>query len=165
MEKVQSFLKMLAMTVALLGVTACGGDDNDDEIDNGGGISIQELEGTWAGELPYYYYRINGEYANIYETIWTFFRDGSGYSVEYLCDENDVYKGYFAQHIKWSTNNDIIQIYFVEMDTNVEVHLYNMSIYVIRGECYFDGDYWGNITFKKTATPDYSNYSWGIPTL
>jgi len=47
MKKIYSTLTMLAMMVAALSFTACGGDD--DEIDNGGDASIV---GTW--ECTYY---------------------------------------------------------------------------------------------------------------
>ena len=43
MKKLYSTIMMLALMVAALGFTACGGDD--DEIDNGGGSSV--LVGTW----------------------------------------------------------------------------------------------------------------------
>ena len=60
MKKVYSTVMMLAMMVAALSLTACGGDD--DEIDNGGGdVSIV---GTWECT----YFESNTDYPEMFET-------------------------------------------------------------------------------------------------
>ena len=80
MRKIYSTVMMLAMMVAALSFTACGGDD--DEIDNGGGdVSIV---GTWECT----YFNSDTDYpevfeSTIYEGARVCFQSGGTYYTDY----------------------------------------------------------------------------------
>ena len=74
MKKLYSTIMLLAMMVAALSLTACGGDDEEDEI--GGNSSF--MVGTWSvtsgqgwggytgdGEAEYLQFKSNGTYINV----------------------------------------------------------------------------------------------------
>lgn len=166
MKTIHTIVMMLAMMVAALGITACG--DDDDEIDNGSGESVEGIEGTWAGDMRKTFlvqmYDGKGSVINdgkgsfIDEMIITFDRGGSGYSLCYIIDP----PFYVVSRINWKVNNDILQIYTVGYDDIIEIQEYELSESkkYLYGWLFLNGalcqDY--KFRFQRTATPDYSKY-------
>ncbi len=162
---------MLAMMVAALSFTACGGD-SDDDIDNegvSGGESMESLKGTWAGSMNISLLYWNGKSYYSYETELTFIDDpltstnGYGYWVDHY---SDAPWNYVAYHIKWHVNNNVIYILFVENNSSLVIRDYKLN-YGDRfvGKIYDDQGNIQNFKLSKTKTPNYNNYFWGVSEL
>ena len=86
MKKIYSTIMVLAMMVAALSFTACGGDD--DEVDNGGGNS-SALVGTWDAVSSRFYNDEGWEETERETGYWVFTET----TVTDHFGENDVYDG------------------------------------------------------------------------
>ncbi len=85
--KIWKFMLMsLVCAMAMVSLSACGGDDNDNN--NGGNVFV----GTWEDEEygDYYILRSNGTGSYNGDEVWSFTYEASGNTARLMYDEGDT---------------------------------------------------------------------------
>ena len=101
MKKIYSIVMMLAMMVAALRLTACGGDD-DDEVDNG------KVDSTIVGEWECTYYELDTDYPEMFDESAmqigdrVCFKSDGTYYTEYKVQNNETGR--------WSLNGNTLTV-------------------------------------------------------
>ena len=153
MKKFTSLFAFIMLAMMSFTLTGC---DEDEMI-------ADTLWGTWKGNM-YKYCVYNGRtYKSSYSVIefdkdYDYATHGYGYWVDY-------YSGapwdYYASHIRWSVNDEIMTIHSIEDDTYYQISDYRLSDSYFEG--YIDDEYGESLYFKmiKTSSPYWNDYSWG----
>lgn len=120
------------------------------------------LEGTWSGDM-YMYSEWSGHRYNITSCDIEFIGDpfsmhsGTGYWVDY-------YSGapwdYMAYHIRWTVENRVIKIRFLEDNYYVEIRDYNLEDRRFYGNVYYDGDH-KYFELYHISSPNWDNMHYG----
>lgn len=117
------------------------------------------LEGTWSGDM-YVVSHYNGHYYKSTGCNIEFIGDpmsmhsGYGYWVDY-------YSGapwdYMAYHIRWTVDNRVIYVHFLEDDYRLEIHDYNLDDRRFYGNVYYDGEH-RYFELYHTSSPNWDNF-------
>lgn len=152
MKKILSLIS--AMFIALSTLTSC-----DEDV-----MISYNLEGSWSGNL-YQVSTFNGKTYSASSSEIRFNGDpyrstsGSGYWVDHY---SNAPWDYWANHIRWSVDNRIITIYFVEDKTTIEIHDFRLSNNRFEGWFYDDEHTTCEFSLVHTSSPsDYNSYDWG----
>lgn len=142
------------MLLALMSFTFVSCDE-DDEI-------AYTLEGTWRGNM-YAYVNYDGyEYYSTYSEL-CFLRDpytyssGDGYWVDYY---SRAPWDYVANHIRWTVNNGVIRVRFIEKGSSVEIYDYRLSDNYFTGTIFDKGNY-VDFSLKHVSSPNWNDFEWG----
>jgi len=152
MKKFNTFFTVLMTAMLSFSLVGC---DEDEEI-------AYTLEGTWQGDM-YVSYAYDGY---IYDAAYSeicFLRDpytyssGQGYWVDYY---SNAPWDYVANHIEWNVRNGIIQVYFVEDRSYVEIADYRLSDNYFTGTIY-DGGSYVDFRLRHVSSPNWNDYDYG----
>ena len=155
MKKLMSIFSMLLLALTATTLVSC---DDDSDI-------ATTLEGTWRGNMEVNTYYDGRDYQAVYSEI-CFVQDpytyssGTGYWIDYYQDSpwrnNQV-----ANHIQWTVSNGVINVYFVEERTSLEIRNYSLYDGYFRGTIYY-GDQVANFRLRQVSSPNWNSYTdWG----
>jgi hypothetical protein len=144
---------LLALTATTL--VSC---DDDSDI-------AATLEGTWKGNME-----VSTEYqGQSYQVISSeicFVQDpysyssGTGYWIDYY-QRSPWRNNQVANHIQWTVSNGVINVYFVEERTSLEIRNYSLYDGYFRGTIYY-GDQVANFRLRQVSSPNWNSYTdWG----
>lgn len=143
------------MTAMMLTLTSC-----EDEY------VASTLEGTWEGNM-YVEYEWYGQYYKTSRSEVCFnldpfrFKRGDGYWVDYFPGRTPWSTTYYANHIRWTVENGIINIYFIEDDCLLSIRNYRINDSYFAGEVYGSDGSWREFRLRHTSSPNWNDYTWG----
>lgn len=155
MKKLMSIISMLLLALTATTLVSC---DDDSDI-------ATTLEGTWRGNMEVNTYYDGRDYQAVYSEI-CFVQDpytyssGTGYWIDYYQDSpwrnNQV-----ANHIKWTVSNGVINVYFVEEGTSLQIRDYRLYNGYFESTIYYDNQT-VNFSLKQVSSPNWNNFTdWG----
>lgn len=144
---------LLALTATTL--VSC---DDDSDI-------AATLEGTWQGKMELrteyqdqYYQVISSEICFLQDPYS--YSSGTGYWIDYY--QNSPWRNnQVANHIKWTVSNGVINVYFVEEDTSLDIRNYSLYDGFFKGTIYYR-DQVVNFRLRQVSSPNWNSYiDWG----
>jgi len=155
MKKLMSIFSMLLLALTATTLVSC---DDDSDI-------AATLEGTWKGkmELSTEY---QGQYYQVISSEICFLQDpysyssGTGYWIDYY--QNSPWRNnQVANHIKWTVSNGVINVYFEEEGTSLEIRNYSLYDGFFKGTIYYR-DQVVNFCLRQVSSPNWNSYTdWG----
>lgn len=155
MKKLMSIFSMLLLALTATTLVSC---DDDSDI-------AATLEGTWQGKMELrteyqdqYYQVISSEICFLQDPYS--YSSGTGYWIDYY--QNSPWrKNQVANHIKWTVSNGVINVYFVEEDTSLEIRNYSLYDGFFKGTIYYR-DQVVNFRLRQVSSPNWNSYTdWG----
>ena len=155
MKKLKSIISMLLLALTATTLVSC---DDDSDI-------AMTLEGTWQGKM-----KLRTEYQDQYYQVISseicFLQDpysyssGTGYWIDYY--QNSPWRNnQVANHIKWTVSNGVINVYFKEEGTSLEIRNYRLYRGLFEGTIYYD-DQIVNFSLRQVSSPNWNSYTdWG----
>ena len=155
MKKLMSIISMLLLALTATTLVSC---DDDSDI-------AMTLEGTWQGKM-----KLRTEYQDQYYQVISseicFLQDpysyssGTGYWIDYY-QRSPWRNNQVANHIQWTVSNGVINVYFVEERTSLEIRNYSLYDGYFRGTIYY-GDQVANFRLRQVSSPNWNSYTdWG----
>lgn len=144
---------LLALTATTL--VSC---DDDSDI-------AATLEGTWKGNME-----VSTEYqGQYYQAVYSeicFVQDpytyssGTGYWIDYY-QRSPWRNNQVANHIQWTVSNGVINVYFVEEGTSVQIRDYRLYRGRFEGTIYY-GNQTVDFSLVQVSSPNWNSYTdWG----
>ena len=155
MKKLKSIISMLLLALTATTLVSC---DDDSDI-------AMTLEGTWQGDMEVSTY-YDGQYYQALSSEICFVQDpytyssGTGYWIDYY--QNSPWRNnQVANHIKWTVSNGVINVYFKEEGTSLEIRNYRLYRGLFEGTIYYD-DQIVNFSLRQVSSPNWNSYTdWG----
>lgn len=155
MKKLMSIISMLLLALAATTLVSC---DDDSDI-------AATLEGTWQGKMELekkyqdqYYQVISSEICFLQDPYS--YSSGTGYWIDYY-QRSPWRNNKVANHIQWTVSNGVINVYFVEEETSLEIRNYRLYRGLFEGTIYYD-DQIVNFSLRQVSSPNWNNYTdWG----
>lgn len=155
MKKLMSIISMLLLALTATTLVSC---DDDSDI-------AATLEGTWKGKMELrteyqdqYYQVISSEICFLQDPYS--YSSGTGYWIDYY--QNSPWRNnQVANHIKWTVSNGVINVYFKEEGTSLEIRNYRLYRGLFEGTIYYD-DQIVNFSLRQVSSPNWNSYTdWG----
>ncbi len=155
MKKLMSIISMLLLALTATTLVSC---DDDSDI-------ATTLEGTWKGKMELrteyqdqYYQVISSEICFLQDPYS--YSSGTGYWIDYY--QNSPWRNnQVANHIKWTVSNGVINVYFKEEGTSLEIRNYRLYRGLFEGTIYYD-DQIVNFSLRQVSSPNWNSYTdWG----
>lgn len=155
MKKLMSIFSMLLLALTATTLVSC---DDDSDI-------AATLEGTWKGNME-----VSTEYqGQYYQAVYSeicFVQDpytyssGTGYWIDYY--QNSPWRNnQVANHIQWTVSNGVINVYFVEEGTSVQIRDYRLYRGRFEGTIYY-GNQTVDFSLVQVSSPNWNSYTdWG----
>lgn len=155
MKKLMSIISMLLLALTATTLVSC---DDDSDI-------AMTLEGTWQGDMEVSTY-YNGQYYQALSSEICFVQDpytyssGTGYWIDYY--QNSPWRNnQVANHIEWTVSNGVINVYFVEEETSLQIRDYRLYNGYFEGTIYYDNQT-VNFRLQQVSSPNWNSYTdWG----
>lgn len=155
MKKLKSIISMLLLALTATTLVSC---DDDSDI-------AMTLEGTWQGDMEVSTY-YDGQYYQALSSEICFVQDpytyssGTGYWIDYY--RNSPWRNnQVANHIQWTVSNGVINVYFVEEGTSVQIHDYRLYRGHFEGTIYYDNQT-VDFSLVQVSSPNWNSYTdWG----
>ena len=156
MKKLMSIISMLLLALTATTLVSC---DDDSDI-------AMTLEGTWQGKM-----KLRTEYQDQYYQVISseicFLQDpysyssGTGYWIDYY--QNSPWRNnQVANHIKWTVSNGVINVYFVEEGTSVQIRDYRLYRGRFEGTIYYGNQTTVDFSLVQVSSPNWNSYTdWG----
>lgn len=155
MKKLMSIISMLLLALTATTLVSC---DDDSDI-------AMTLEGTWQGKM-----KLRKEYQDQYYQVISseicFLQDpysyssGTGYWIDYY-QRSPWRNNKVANHIQWTVSNGVINVYFKEEGTSLEIRNYRLYRGLFEGTIYYD-DQIVNFSLRQVSSPNWNSYTdWG----
>ena len=155
MKKLMSIISMLLLALTATTLVSC---DDDSDI-------ATTLEGTWKGKMELrteyqdqYYQVISSEICFLQDPYS--YSSGTGYWIDYY--QNSPWRNnQVANHIKWTVSNGVINVYFVEEGTSLEIRNYRLYRGRFEGTIYY-GNQTVDFSLVQVSSPNWNSYTdWG----
>lgn len=155
MKKLMSIFSMLLLALTATTLVSC---DDDSDI-------AATLEGTWQGKMELetkyqdqYYQVISSEICFLQDPYS--YSSGTGYWIDYY--QNSPWRNnQVANHIKWTVSNGVINVYFEEEGTSLEIRNYSLYDGFFKGTIYYR-DQVVNFRLRQVSSPNWNSYTdWG----
>lgn len=155
MKKLMSIISMLLLALTATTLVSC---DDDSDI-------AMTLEGTWQGDMEVRTY-YDGQYYQALSSEICFVQDpytyssGTGYWIDYY--QNSPWRNnQVANHIEWTVSNGVINVYFVEEETSLQIRDYRLYNGYFEGTIYYDNQT-VNFRLQQVSSPNWNSYTdWG----
>lgn len=155
MKKLMSIISMLLLALTATTLVSC---DDDSDI-------AATLEGTWQGKMELrteyqdqYYQVISSEICFLQDPYS--YSSGTGYWIDYY-QRSPWRNNQVANHIQWTVSNGVINVYFVEERTSLEIRNYSLYDGYFRGTIYYR-DQVANFSLRQVSSPNWNSYTdWG----
>ena len=155
MKKLMSIFSMLLLALTATTLVSC---DDDSDI-------ATTLEGTWQGKMELIT-EYQGQSYQVISSEICFVQDpysyssGTGYWIDYY-QRSPWRNNQVANHIQWTVSNGVINVYFVEERTSLEIRNYSLYDGYFRGTIYY-GDQVANFRLRQVSSPNWNSYTdWG----
>lgn len=155
MKKLMSIYSMLLLSLTATTLVSC---DDDSDI-------AATLEGTWQGKMELekkyqdqYYQVISSEICFLQDPYS--YSSGTGYWIDYY--QNSPWRNnQVANHIKWTVSNGVINVYFEDEGTSLEIRNYSLYDGFFKGTIYYR-DQVVNFRLRQVSSPNWNSYTdWG----
>lgn len=159
MKKLMSIISMLLLALTATTLVSC---DDDSDI-------AMTLEGTWQGDMKvstdynyngqhYHYQALSSEICFVQDPYT--YSSGTGYWIDYY--QNSPWRNnQVANHIKWTVSNGVINVYFVEEGTSVQIRDYRLYRGRFEGTIYY-GNQTVDFSLVQVSSPNWNSYTdWG----
>ena len=155
MKKLMSIFSMLLLALTATTLVSC---DDDSDI-------AATLEGTWQGKMELekkyqdqYYQVISSEICFLQDPYS--YSSGTGYWIDYY--QNSPWRNnQVANRIKWTVSNGVINVYFEDEGTSLEIRNYSLYDGFFKGTIYYR-DQVVNFRFRQVSSPNWNSYTdWG----
>lgn len=136
-------------------LTSC---NEDEEI-------ARTLEGTWKGDMyieyeDYYNNYYTASYSEVYFEKDPFtYASGYGYEIDYF---SRAPWDYICNHTEWKVRGDMITIYLVEDNVEMDIRNYRLDGKYFRGEVFASDGSWREFHLVHTSSPNWNNYHYGL---
>jgi len=155
MKKLMSIISMLLLALTATTLVSC---DDDSDI-------ATTLEGTWKGKMELrteyqdqYYQVISSEICFLQDPYS--YSSGTGYWIDYY-QRSPWRNNKVANHIQWTVSNGVINVYFKEEGTSLEIRNYRLYRGLFEGTIYYD-DQIVNFSLRQVSSPNWNSYTdWG----
>lgn len=155
MKKLMSIFSMLLLALTATTLVSC---DDDSDI-------AATLEGTWQGKMELetkyqdqYYQVISSEICFLQDPYS--YSSGTGYWIDYY-QRSPWRNNKVANHIQWTVSNGVINVYFKEEGTSLEIRNYRLYRGLFEGTIYYD-DQIVNFSLRQVSSPNWNSYTdWG----
>ena len=155
MKKLMSIFSMLLLALTATTLVSC---DDDSDI-------AATLEGTWQGKMELekkyqdqYYQVISSEICFLQDPYS--YSSGTGYWIDYY--QNSPWRNnQVANRIKWTVSNGVINVYFEDEGTSLEIRNYSLYDGFFKGTIYYR-DQVVNFRLRQVSSPNWNSYTdWG----
>lgn len=156
MKKLMSIISMLLLALTATTLVSC---DDDSDI-------AMTLEGTWQGDMEVSTY-YNGQYYQALSSEICFVQDpytyssGTGYWIDYY--QNSPWRNnQVANRIRWTVSKGVINVYFVEEGTSVQIRDYRLYRGRFEGTIYYGNQTTVDFSLVQVSSPNWNSYTdWG----
>ena len=155
MKKLNTYITMMIMALMTLSMTSC-----DEDV-----LIADTLWGEWEGQMyvtSYYNgHRYDASYSNLaFDRDPCHYTSGSGYWVDYY---SNAPWDYHANHIRWTVDNGVIRIRFMEDGGYIDIFDYSLNSGYFSGVIYNDYDEALHFRLRKVSSPNdcWDDFRWG----